>query len=87
VVLAAGWRRLPRAYALYAAASLIAVSVRYVDTQPLNSMIRYVLPLFPLFMILGAWGQNRWVMRALAYSFVPLGLYLSAQFFLWGWVA
>lgn|GEM_PF-349978 len=82
-----GWRVLPFEYSCYVAATLLAASVRYVDTQPLNSMTRYVLTLFPLFMLLAYWSKNRWVERALVYSALPLSLYLSAQFFLWGWVA
>ncbi len=82
-----GWRLLPRAYALYAAATLLAASVRLVDTQPLNSMTRYLLTLFPLFMLLAYWSKNRWVERATVYISLPLNLYLTAQFLLWGWVA
>jgi len=65
----------------------LAASVRLVDTQPLNSMTRYLLTLFPLFMLLGAWSQNRWVERAVVYISLPLNLFLTAQFLLWGWVA
>ncbi|MGB8646404.1 MAG: glycosyltransferase family 39 protein [Anaerolineae bacterium] len=86
-VLAAGWRRLPPLLTLYTVASLVVLTIRLVDTQPLNSMSRYVLSLFPLFMLLGLWGQNRWVQRLVIYSSFALGLFLSAQFFLWGWVA
>lgn len=82
-----GWHALPRAHALYVAATLLAASVRLVDTQPLNSMTRYLLTLFPLFMLLGAWSQNRWVERAVVYISLPLNLFLTAQFLLWGWVA
>jgi hypothetical protein len=37
--------------------------------------------------VLGLAGENRWLRRLIIYTFVPLNLYLSAQFFLWGWVA
>lgn len=87
VLVARGWRLLPMEYGLYAAATLVAASVRFVDTQPLNSMTRYVLTLFPLFMILAHWSEKRWVERAVIYVSLPLNLYLSAQFLLWGWVA
>ncbi|HZQ05889.1 MAG TPA: hypothetical protein VFD70_04870 [Anaerolineae bacterium] len=87
LILLRGGRTLPPSYNLYAAATLIVVAARWVDTQPLNSMMRYVLGAFPLFMLLAAWSKHRWVERALAYSFVPLNLYLCAQFLLWGWVA
>lgn len=86
-ILVRGWRLLPPALAWYCAATIVIVMMRYVDTQPLNSMIRYVLTLFPLLMLLGEWSKNRWIERAVVYSSLPAALYLSAQFFLWGWVA
>lgn len=82
-----GWRVMPVEYSLYTAATLMVASVRWVDTQPLNSMMRYVLTLFPLFMLLAFWSKHRWVERAVVYLSVPLNLYLCAQFLLWGWVA
>lgn len=82
-----GWRILPRAYALYSAAMIVVVMLRYVDTQPLNSMTRYLLTLFPLVMLLAYWSKNRWIERAVVYVCAPLNLYLCAQFFMWGWVA
>lgn len=87
VILVLGWRRLPTTFALYAAATLVIVTLRYVDTQPLNSMTRYVLTLFPLLLLLAYWSKNRWVERAVVYVSVPLNLYLTAQFLQWGWVA
>ncbi len=85
-LLVIGWRRLPILYGLYAAASIVILTMRLVDTQPLNSMIRYALTLFPIFILLGIWGRNTWAQRAIVYSSFPLALFLSAQFFLWGWV-
>lgn len=87
VVLAIGvWREMPIEYALFAAASLVVLTVRIVDTQPLNSMSRYAITLFPAFVLLGRWGKNPWVQRAVVYPSVALALYCSAQFFWWGWV-
>jgi hypothetical protein len=60
--------------------------LRMTTSQPLVSMVRYVLALFPVFIVLGGWGRNAWVNRLLVYSSVPLQLYLSAQFLMWGWV-
>lgn len=86
-VLVRGWNILPKSFALYGAATVLIVMLRYVDTQPLNSMTRYVLTLFPLMMLLAYWSKNRWVERAVVYVCVPLNLYLCAQFLMWGWVA
>jgi hypothetical protein len=57
------------------------------STQPLVSMTRYVLAVFPVFIVLGMWGKNPWVNRVILYTSILLQLYLSAQFILWGWVA
>ena len=86
VILIVGWRRLPVVFDLYAAASLVILTMRLVETQPLNSMSRYVLTLFPVFIVLGQWGENPWARRAIVYSWFALAFYLSAQFVMWGWV-
>ena len=67
--------------------SLILLSMRLVDTQPLNSMIRYVLTIFPVFYLFGMFAQQKWVNLLMFVFFLSLNLFLSAQFFLWGWVA
>ncbi len=86
-ILVRGWKMLPPALAWYSSVMLLIVMLRYVDTQPLNSMTRYVLTLFPLLMLLAYWSKNRWMERAVVYVCAPLNLYLTAQFLLWGWVA
>lgn len=80
------WRRLPRAYVLFAALMLLAPLFRMTTTQPLVSMTRYALALFPLWMLWGVWGKHAWVNRAVLYLAFPLQLFLIAQFVLWGWV-
>lgn len=80
------WRALPREYGVYALMMYLAPLFRMTTTQPLVSMDRYALALFPVFIWLGARGQHAWVNRAIVYLSFPLQLYLSAQFVLWGWV-
>lgn len=87
LILILNWKQMPPAWNLYIMASLIVVTSRWVDTQPLNSMSRYALTLFPVFVWLAQWGRGAWAQRAIVYLSVPLQLFLSAQFFLWGWVA
>ena len=87
VLLLAGWRKIPLEYNLYSAFSLLIMLIRIVETQPLISMSRYSLTLFPSFFVLGLAAENPWMRRLIIYTFIPLNLYLSAQFFLWGWVA
>jgi len=87
LILILGWKQMPLAWNLYSVASLIIVTARLVDSQPLNSMSRYALTLFPVFVWLALQGRSAWAQRVIVYLSVPLQLFLSAQFFLWGWVA
>ena len=86
IALGIGWRKLPLLWNLYLLASVFVLTMRIVETQPLNSMLRYVLGLFPWFVLLGIWSRNIWIQRAIVYSSLTLLLYLSAQFVMWGWV-
>ncbi len=86
VMLLLGWRKLPILWGLYAVSSLILLAMHYVETQPLNSMSRYSITLFPVFVLSGMWSQNPWIRRAIVYPCLALALYLCAQFVLWGWV-
>jgi hypothetical protein len=79
-------RTLPREDFIYALAMYAAPLFRMTTSQPLVSMDRYALVLFPVFILWGAWGQDSRVARAIIYLSFPLSLYLSAQFALWGWV-
>lgn len=81
-------RRLPLAYGAYTAVAL-AMTLSYpVDDQPLISLPRYLLALFPLQMWLASWAGRRAgrLERTLGVSAVLLGL-LAAQFARWGFVA
>ncbi|MBI3912993.1 MAG: hypothetical protein HY327_02170, partial [Chloroflexi bacterium] len=81
------WKQLPREYFLFAALMFLAPLFRMTTTQPLVSMTRYALALFPVWIVWGKWGAHAWVNRAMVYPSLALLLFLSAQFFLWGWVA
>ena len=80
------WRGLPREFTLYAFLMYLAPLFRMTTLQPLVSMDRYALAIFPVFIVLGVRGKNAWINRAIVYVSFPLQLYLSAQFVLWGWV-
>jgi hypothetical protein len=84
--LLAGWRKLPPLLLIYSVTALLLAMMRLVDTQPLNSMSRYALAIFPVFLLFGLWGENHLFRRAYMYPSLALGLFLSAQFLLWGWV-
>ena len=80
-------RRLPFAYGAYAAVAL-AMTLSYpLDAQPLMSLPRYMVVLFPLQMWLARWsGERGGVERAVGVSAVLLGLF-AAHFAHWGFVA
>ena len=81
-------RRLPLAYGAYAATAL-AVAVSYpIAAQPLASLSRYVLVIFPLPIAAGCWlaEHRRWRVPLLGLSSVAL-TYYAAEFATWHWVA
>jgi hypothetical protein len=85
-MVALAWRRVPYAYGMFVALMWLAPLLRMTTTQPLVSMARYALALFPVFMLWGVWGKNAWINRAILYLAFPLNLFFSAQFVMWGWV-
>ncbi len=82
-----GWKHIPIEYSLYSVATYVLLTIRVVDTQPFNSMLRYALTLFPSFYVLGRWGRHPIPHRLILYLSIVLLLFLSAQFWIWGWVA
>lgn len=82
------WRRLPAAYAIYAIAAL-ALPLSYpVSSQPLMSLPRFLVVLFPLSIWLGAWLTEH--PRAARPALLLSGLFMmffTAQFATWHWVA
>lgn len=81
------FRKLGMEYGIYMTVTLTVLLIRRTTLQPLVSMSRYVLVLFPAFMLWGRWGRNPVVQRLIVYPSVALLLYLSGQFAMWGWVA
>jgi hypothetical protein len=76
------WRRLGEGYALYVLILLLVPA-----SSALQSMIRYVLPMFPVFIMLGAWGRRPAVDRTiLTTSALLLGV-LTAIYVNWNFVA
>ncbi len=77
------WRRLGRNYALYTVLCLL-VPMLSGNSQ---SIIRYVVVVFPIFLLLAHWGRREMVDRAIVVgSAVLLGVLLTV-FVNWGWVA
>lgn len=78
LILARGARRLPASYTLYAAPQLLVIGTR-VNFSPLMATSRYVLVLFPLFVILalGA-GAHAWRPRWMIGSVLLLLVFVTA---------
>ncbi|HTX90516.1 MAG TPA: mannosyltransferase family protein [Anaerolineales bacterium] len=80
------WKKLPRLYGIYAVTLMLFFLIRFGSPQPLVSMGRYVLEVFPAFLLLADWGRRPWVNRLVLYLSVLGLLFFSAQFAIWGWV-
>jgi hypothetical protein len=80
-------RRLPFAYGLYVVTALMLPLSYPVAAQPLMSLPRFVVVLFPIFMWLGLVCEERRIVDRVAIaSAVVLGLFVT-QFATWQWVA
>ncbi|HWF72034.1 MAG TPA: mannosyltransferase family protein [Solirubrobacteraceae bacterium] len=80
-------RRLPIAYGAYVLAALALPLSDPVKPQPLASLPRYEIVLFPLFMWAAAWLEDRgWGDNGVAGSAVLLGLF-TAMFATWRFVS
>ena len=80
-------RRLPVAYGAYALAALAMPLTYPVSPQPLASLPRYEVVVFPLFMWAAGWLERRRLTTpALASLAVLLGLF-TAEFATWRFVA
>ena len=53
------------------------------STGTVGSMTRYILMLFPCFMLLGMWGQRSWVDRVVLGIFLPLMAFFAIVFSHW----
>jgi hypothetical protein len=87
ILLVIGWRRLPLEHNLFVTVSLLIMLTRVIETKPLNSMLRYLLTLFPLFFVASDRSSRPGMQRVIVYTCIALNLFLSAEFFGWGWVA
>lgn len=80
------WKRTSRELGVLYAASLIPLLIRSAGVQPLLGTARYVLALFPAFMVIAEWGASPWRHRLILYGSTAGLLFLSGQFAIWGWV-
>ncbi len=93
VLCLAGWalvacfRRLPLAYSLYAALALVVCVSSPVSRQPLISLDRYALTIFPLWMAAGAALSRRRLLWPVLGLMGALLAFYSFQFATWAFVA
>lgn len=87
VALVAAFRRLPLAYGAYACAALLVCTWSPVAGQPLKSVDRYTLTIFPLWMVAGAWISERRLTRVTLLVSGGLLAFWTFQFAAWAWVA
>jgi hypothetical protein len=81
------FRRLPAAYGAWVAASLVLPLTFPVRPQPLMSLPRFVAVLFPIFMWLALWAEERRATdRVAVVSALGLALF-TAQFASWHWIS
>ncbi|HET6870716.1 MAG TPA: mannosyltransferase family protein [Solirubrobacteraceae bacterium] len=80
-------RRLPIEYGAYALATLLVCIWSPVAGQPLKSLDRYVLTIFPLWMAAGAWVSERRLVRPLVLVSAAMLAFWTFQFATWAWVA
>ena len=80
------WLKITPELGLYAASMFLIPLFGLNPGQPFVSMSRYVLVIFPAFILLGKWGKNAWVNRLILYPSFLAALFFSAQFWMWGWV-
>jgi hypothetical protein len=76
------WRRMGTGYALY-----VLMGVLIPAMSGTGSLIRYVLVLFPLFMILAEWGRRSWLHQTLMVMFPLLLGIFTAIFVNWVFLA
>jgi len=80
-------RRLPPAYGAYAAAALLACTASPVAGEPLKSLDRYVLTIFPLWVAAAAWIAERRLTRTVVVASAALLAFFTFQFATWAFIA
>jgi hypothetical protein len=79
--------RLPMAYGAYAAVALLICIWSPVPRQPLISLDRYLLTIFPLWMVAGAWLSERRLTRPAVMLGAAALAFWTFQFSTWSFVA
>ncbi len=87
VLLVIGLRRLPFQYTLYALVLLVPSLTKILNNDTLMSLSRYVLPIFPLFVLHDRMLTTRGARIAVGTVFLAGQALLAFMFYRWMWVA
>jgi hypothetical protein len=87
VLLRTSWKRLPFAYTAFAGLSFVLAVSAPSHGEPLRSLPRFTLVLFPLWVALGLWATERRRVRAVLVVCAPLLAFWTYLFVSWTWAA
>jgi hypothetical protein len=85
--LLATFRRLPLGYGVYAVLALLVAVSTNTGFQPLASVDRYILTLFPLWMAAAAWLSERRLLKPAVVLGAALLAFYSFEFATWAFIA
>src|SRR5262249_52036151 len=73
-VVVVAWRKLPLSYTAFALAvfAYLLLFMASMPSQAVSGNGRYMLVVFPVFMVLGVWGRRPWVHQLLLVGMLPL---------------
>ncbi len=83
VLVVLAWRLLPRSLALFATLLLLVP----ISTGSTQSLMRFGLELFPIFLVLGVLGRRHWFHQSFAILSLGFATVFTVMFALHYWVA
>jgi hypothetical protein len=87
VALAIGWKRLPLHYSLFSVAMVLFVLCQPCEFEGLMSVPRYLLVIFPIFLIFALWSKSNRLTWQLVIPFIFFFVTNIVQFATYNWVA
>jgi hypothetical protein len=87
VLLRLSWKRLPIPYTAFAGLGFLLAISAPSTVEPLRSLPRFTLVLFPLWIALGLWATERRRVRAVLAVCAPLLVFWTYLFVSWTWAA
>ncbi len=81
------WKRLPMPYTAFAGLGLLLAVSAPSSVEPLRSLPRFTLVLFPLWIALALWATERHRVRAVICISAPLLVFWTYLFVSWTWAA